>query len=491
MRARVFVLLGLAGCTSSSLTPGGSTPSDMSSTALADLSQPIASPSPLLSGSYYLNGITSDGQLVVTGSNATDVSLLPEAGGTPTKIGTANVAEVRGDTVLLFTNVDVSAGIYSLSAYSGGSSHPLAAATTLYFTPQLSADGQYALYFDKLSDDGSTGDLVTSKLDGSDRFTLVSQTVSGNSVTTGCYPYGDILGGGFVISYCDNVDADAGTSLGNIATVDPKSGALTQVVSNSNYSSFVVNPTHQRAFTDDDLYNGLLFAADGKPREFAPSVLNALFDSDGSVIYTTFTDLDRYNQVAHLSTLLQPTPTNSSYLQLIELSPDGKTALVTLNVSTSATAYGQDLWTVDLSPNAPFSPILKQPTGLPVEYFAGGSSFTLDSKYVFFESPLDQTTYLGPLRVAPISGGDGSGTMVAGSTLQLLPTHDSFALVCANPDAYNNCDLLLVDAAHPSSVQTLDTLVQGYSLYLSKDGKTLFYSVSDGQRSGIYSRPVP
>jgi hypothetical protein len=492
MRARVswLVVAVVAGCTSSSLSPGGSSPADLSLPAPADLEQPIAPSSALLSGVYYLNGITSDGQLVVTGPNSTNVSLLPPAGGTPTQIGTANFVDVRGNVVLLFTNVDVSAGLYQLSAWSAsGGLHSLSDATTLYLLPQLSSDGQYLLYFDNVSGDGSTGDLVTAKLDGSDHFTLISQTPTGNSITSGCYPYADFLGGGFVLSYCDHVDADAGSALGNVATVDPRTGTLTQVVSDANYSYFVVNAAHQQAYSDDDLYNGILFGADGKPKPFAEDVDSALFDRDGTVIYATFTDLDRYSPAVHFSTTLQPTPVNS-FLELVELSPDGKTALLSLNTSTSSTTYGQDLWAVALTPNAPLSPILKQASGLPVEYFAGGSSFTSDSKYVFFESPLDPTNYTAPLRVAPIAGGDGVGTMVAGSALQILTTHDSFALVCANPDSSNNCDLLLVDAANPSSVQKLDTLVQGYSLFLSSDRKTLFYSVSDGARSGIYRLPL-
>jgi hypothetical protein len=487
---------------------GGHGHKDMTVPPDGDLSQPRDGSTPppmsLMAGQFGLYGVTSDGQLIAYSFQNSNVYSISPTTGQATLITTADYATVRGNVVFLFNAAQPMQGIYKLSSWTKSAGvRPLSqSVSTVIFAPELSLDGQRAIYFDNVNQsddpfaDGGFGDLVISGLDRSNRQVVATNVPTGQLVNTGeCIPFARGLDAGFAIAYCNSDNADAGTGIGEVVTVDA-GGTVHRIVKDSPFTvRFTLDGSASHGFTLDQNQAGLVFDLAGTITQVSPDHLqNGRFAPDGSLIYLSNTDNALYQYSLAQATSTQLTQFGKfTTPRLFELAPDGSSALISLELAdpTSPDTSSGDLWTVSMAmTNGPLSAITTQTDALPIASLPGypASSYSRDSSYVFFLGPIS-LSYSGPLGASAANG--GGSNRISDLVRHVLMTRGTHAVICSNLDpATLNCDLLAADGAS-GSTQTLDTKVVNYGIYLSPDGNTLYYTVNDGARSGIYSLPVP
>src|SRR5262249_24062360 len=130
--------------------------------------------------------------------------------------------------------------------------------------------------------------------------------------------------------------------------------------------------TETHMFAVDSQGNGQLFASSGgAATQVDSNVSTGFIAPHGSIVYlTSLNELKRWNGGATSLETLMPT---GGFAIFDELSPDGKTALLTMNLGLGQT-FGEDLWSASaLSTSSPHA-LLQTPTGAPGSLVNGEAS---------------------------------------------------------------------------------------------------------------------
>jgi hypothetical protein len=442
-----------------------------------------AGPAHVLAAGYAVDGVTDDGKLVVRDKNH-QVSTVGLGGGTLTPIGPADSDAVWHNVVFLFTNPDAAFQKGTISTWtSSGGLHKLAD-NMQYQTPWLSSDGQWLVYFDNLSADGKLADMVSARVDGSGRQVLETQIP-----VVDCFPWAESLGTAWVLSYCKNFDPMTFMGDGELERFDPAANQRTKLLTAQTTQPFAtLDKGEQHVFATDSNGEAQLFDSAGHGTPVDSNVATGYFAPDGSVVYLTFLNELKRWQGSTSSTLATLSPANG-FVLFDELSPDGKTALLSMDFAQQP-PYGEDLWAISaVSPSSPRA-VLPTTTGAPGSYVNGSfSSFTRDSTRILYLDP-QNADFSGSLHVAPAQG--GTPTLLGDNVVYALTTHDAQLVYCANQDtAAHDCDLYAADGAKPDKKTKLAAHAGVYRQFLTPDGKHLVYSVKSGADEGVWVIPTP
>jgi hypothetical protein len=431
----------------------------------------------ILSGAWALVGVSDDGLLVRDQNH--QILSLPLSGGPPTLIGPGEFAFARNGIVFVRGAFDDSSTSQSLASWTPGGGYHLLSSAPSFNAPRVSRDGQWLIFFDNVTSDGWLADLVSARSDGSQRQTLESQVP-----IIGCLPSARTLGAAWLFAWCQSYDRSTDTADGTLESFDPVANTRTVLLAHQPHQPmFDVDASATSAFVADGSGNGLLYDSSLHSSLIDNNVLGGGFTSDGAILYlTTIGELRRHQQgtITALATQVR---------DVDDLSPDGKTVLVSRQ-SDPQSPWGLDLWATSAQTPSAARAILSAPTGYPAA-FAGIASFTQDSSYVLYFDPWS-TSFYGPLHAAPTTG--GAAALLANDVVSGFPTHDRELVLCANLDQTQHCDLIAVDAAHPSNAAAIAGHVPAHGVYLTGHGGEIAWSVENPDRpadDGIYVLAAP
>jgi hypothetical protein len=371
---------------------------------LMDAAAPDMTFVPSVSGTNILPGhtnsvlatTTDDFAIVRTSATGSTfpISVVPLAGGSAQSVATG-IAAV--DTINKTAFAWTSAGALTVWTSAGGAHAVEPNSTPL--VDGVTDDGSRILYASNAAN-GTTMDISVANPDG----TVAHPSGAPNPLTgvandlQNCPPQVNFAASKFWITTCATTNTDMGPIAATLSTVDPTTGATTQIATDL-VNFFSLNTAGTKAFVVDLNSNGIIYqpgAATITIPEPVGAVLGGFMLKDGSaVIYNTMSG------ALKKATLTATTATISTLIAsgaglLVAVSPDQNSLLVgnTFDTMTGTS----DLSLITLS-GTPASTQLVASGGITF-----GSRFTIDSSWALYYNNL-QADQSATLLASPVAGG--------------------------------------------------------------------------------------
>ncbi len=446
-------------------------------------------------------GVTSDGYAVYADSAAGTVSAIALTGGKPLAIGMTDGSGVRvvGPAVLVWNGAMQPTGVAfgALTAWTAASgAHTVATASLVSGRRgapyvDVSGDGRWVLYFDDAvtSDAGAqTADLFVAGVDGSTPVRLQQ----GVSIAAPCLPQVGFVGGYAVAATC-LVDGTGNVGAEMLSTWTGSGGANPWASTMSASIATGARWSADHAGTEV-LYPGAsggLFVhtlGSGGATSIDPTGASGLFTPDGaSVVYVGGDGSIRRSPVASPSpAVVLPV---ASYRNLVALSPDGSTMLI--SKLTQAGGFNYDLF---LSSTAPGSTATTLATTLSTD--VAGDAFSADgSRALFFANVSNR---VGDYTAVDTSASAGK-PVVLGNLARVgyatggakVVFNDHFSAGATGSAGV--ADLVSVDTSAATLAPVTLASSADAAFYATVDRKTIVYSwsICAGPQAGLYAIAAP
>jgi len=388
-----------------------------SSSADAPDTSILASGTKIVSGDVYINGITSDDQIVYTDSSGSPTQVVALAGGTPATLDAASQAAfVDGKVAFSLNTADTSAMTATLLAWTAASGvHTLASAVS-YNSPIVAArDGSAAIYFDTITT-VTGGQQVTmhwTKIDGTGAKSLLPSVFVATDGS--CAPQVLSSSTGFVVLHCDVAgtgDAGDGGSGGALLDAVDADGTLRSLATNAQPSFLLdldksgANVVYATASGDLDV---VPFSGGAASTVESGGMQTALLsDAGGDVLYTTGASALKKSPVG------APAPVSllsSNAALLVGASPTLGAALYVdstsnfLNSTASGVGYSvYSLFAVDTTAATPAPVTIISSADATIF----GDAFTADGAFAMAQTGTGQATGTFDLAIVQISTGTKS-----------------------------------------------------------------------------------
>ena len=431
----------------------------------------------LTSGHIDIRGITTDDTIVGLDQERGAI-VLPVSGGDPIVVdGLADSVTFSGKTVFAFRNFDFVTAIGDLTVWTAANG-VVSFTTDATSLVAASDDGTRILVTQGSSSDGTTTDLVLGGSNGLDAGAPVFLRTLAR--TKGCSPSAAYVETSFVLAYC----APSSTSK-TIATVDPTSGDITDIVTDT--TGFSVVPSSDtapaRILTVNSSGNLEMTPLSGGSATTLGTGVNGyiLSADDTAVLVRSDTEIRRVPFDGSTPTVL----VSAGAALLRGVSPDGQYFLYSSALGPRHN-YG------DLSLASATS------AGSPRVLYADldgsefSSAFTVDSSRVlYFTNATEQ--FVGTLKSEPVAGGAVTEhaknvwtvSAYAGSRVVF---NDDYVPV---PKRLGRATLRTVDTALSDAPAIIATHA-GSTFVMNQAKDHVFFSFDDGtEKSGVYAAPLP
>jgi hypothetical protein len=358
----------------------------------------------------------------------------------------------------------------------------------------VSDDGSHIVFYDQVSQDGSTGDIVVARVDGSDRSTLVhgASFMNGN-----CPPVFQFAGSSVIVASPTPPPTDGGS-------IDSAHPGTVAVFSGSNWTPSYLSTSARCAFSlDAQEANATVTTAaglasyplsGGAPTPIDANGVEGAFlpatgpDAGASVVY-----LDTSNRLKRVEVGPSPTPQALSTVALaavVSLSKDGTSALVASGFDTNT--YLSDLQLVPLTKPGSADPLI--PTYVAYPNYAhftsdGANAFYIANESLAFDSdagPDAGSQTPSTLFVAPTSG--GVPVRLGAPVVQDFAGADGDVFYAvASTDGPAQYDLYrLAPSAGSAPSLLLHDVDSPFFLSPQKDAVVYTWSQSAGANAGLY-----
>jgi hypothetical protein len=439
-----------------------------------------------------LFGVTSDGYAVYAVDTSTPTLLAaPLGGGAPITIGTVASEScylvIQGATVLIYDSI-TSTGGATLETWTSAGKLETISPSAFEYSATLSPDGKTLSYFDNFNPNESTADAYVVETGGSGKMLLHPQ-VPGVGVSPSCRAELGFAGAAIGLTYCSSTTPSLA---GSVYTYTAPSYSEVDAVDGI-YPYFVPNPVGTILLVESGTSGlELVPVAGGSATVVDPIGQVGIFTSDGStLVYTTTTGELRSSPVA------TPSPTtlvsNAPILGMVDLSPDGKEALVYEQYNSSN--YNHDLYAASAS--TPGSLLTLNAAETSSQLF--GDTFTADSSSALFWSGVGGA-YLGTLES---SFGSGTPATLATASNTAWAATGSTVVFAANESTPPGSSIANVDiermvlGTKPSSSAVLAKSVNGSSgtyapffLNPARDAVVFTANAGNGLAGGLYVKSL-
>ena len=465
--AALTVAAGLAGCA------GGVRPGESNGALIGKLA----------SGSFHIEGVTSDGYAIVSDLKNHVVNAVNVATGasqqilaTPIIPGSSPLATGAGPTALLWHDPIGTGGYAQLSVWSAASGAKLLSSNAWFGfpgLPRVSRDGQHIFYFNSV--DAATDALTVDNPAHTAPIVLakVSNACPRNA------RYVNVGAPRIVTNTCAPGSTDKSVIAYNLTN------GTNVVLQTQAGGGFGVDPTGTRAFVKNVAGAASLVNLDGSLREPVDSnVQYTLFFNDGvEMVYTTSD-----GKMKRICSSGLPDTIQSS----------GVGGLWWMSYDSSYVAY----WTTQ-DPNSGNADIRIASTvaeGPPLVVNADGLSqftgYTVDNKFALYYNATDAAGHVGTFTTLPLGGGPGRAPGVGQSAVysdwQLTGSktifNDQYAAATATTPEH--VALKVVDLATNNPATQLVANAD-LTFAVTADLSTMVYTTSDPLTGGLYTVAIP
>jgi hypothetical protein len=438
-------------------------------------------------GTWYLDGVTSDGHALVFEFANSDLYAIPLAGGAPVLVANRVARMItRGELVLAWSSVGTTSGtgmLVTWSAKAGAKTIATASLAPLARTvpwgllrrppAAISADGSLVAYVDSVS--GNKGDVVVARPDGTGKRVIFAQYVVQEPAL--CRPalaFGD---GRLLATHCGS-----STTTRELSRIDPATGTVASLAAGNITEVLLDDAGTTMGFFDGTIVktasvaSGAPVAIEGNCRFFDLS-------GDGrTVVYV------RDDGVTRRSSTTSSAPTTiATGLNAIRATNSDASAL-TVSSNWSSTDELGDLFLLHANTLTRLG-----------DFAAGhiGSRFTADGSRVLFFDNISRSSRSGTLSMRALAAGPTvriatDSTKVLALDGAKIAYSEGWTSGTASAAPIGRTDLRVRDLAVGSAAALIARRADA-DFFVARVGSAqrIVYSLTGNAEPGIYSAPVP